>query len=233
MSPTRRGSEPDDTGSIWLNEPAWLNEPEQWNRSGDEMTLVAHAGSRFWRFTGDEVVSDTGHFLGTRVGGDFTAELRVSAGLTTPGDSAGIMVRLDAERWVILGMELVGDGVGGPEIAVGSVVTHAVSDHTVAPVGGFRQGVVHGDMVLRIVRRNDALLMSAAPETSEGAMSRVEERLHRLAYLRALLPALVGPYAASPYGRGFPVTFLDWVLRVERWEGSAPDGCGKQTSVSW
>jgi regulation of enolase protein 1 (concanavalin A-like superfamily) len=173
------------------HEPVWFNEPARWRRSGPELLLTTDPGTDFWRHTHYGFVKDSGHFLGTRASGEFVATAEVAGEYRDQFDQAGLMVRIDAERWVKTGIELVD---GGHQMS--AVVTHGVSDWSVTPVGR-----LEAPLRLRLTRRADALTIEFSLD--EGATW----VLHRICYLPAGLPAYVGPMAASPQGEGFDVVF--------------------------
>jgi len=139
-------------------------------------------------------------------------------------DQAGLMVRMDAERWVKCGVEYV-DGAA----TMGAVVTHAVSDWSMT-----RLASVPGSLRLRLRRDGDALIIEyrvddepdndkpddTKPDDTEvdganeaGAADEQGWIMHRMAYLPAALPVSVGPMAASPSGEGFEVRFRG--LRID------------------
>ncbi|MEJ2577598.1 MAG: DUF1349 domain-containing protein [Kineosporiaceae bacterium] len=183
------------TGPLSI-EPVWLNEPRRWRWSGGELSLSTVPGSHFWRRTRTGAVNDSGHFLGTRMSREFTAAVEVQAGVGHEGDQAGLMVRLDAERWVRCGWEFTEGGHG-----FGTVVTHAVSDWSRAPLPSVPEWVS-----LRLTRRGDTL-------TVEYAVDGGVWQLHRQAYLPAEFRAYVGPMAVSPSGPGFDLRLRNWSLR--------------------
>jgi uncharacterized protein len=183
------------TGPLSI-EPVWLNEPRRWRWSGGEMSLSTMPSAQFWRHTGTGVVKDTGHFLGSRMSGEFIAEVELHAELGHDHDQAGLMIRLDAERWIRCGWEFLG-GVH----RFGAVVTHAVSDWSTTPLAGVPEW-----LSMRVMRRGDALSM-------EYALDGGEWTVHRVAYLPAEFRAYVGPMAVSPDGPGFDLRLRNWSLR--------------------
>lgn len=177
-------------------ELAWTNEPEHWTWDGTELLVRAGRGSDFWRHTHYGVVRDTGHFLGTRVRGEFVATVEVKADFSAQYDHAGLMVRLDAERWVKACVERIDRAP-----VLSTVATHGVSDWSLTPY------TVGEDWVeVSLTRRRDSL----AVEVRAGAGP---WQLCRLAYLPAQLPAFVGPVVAAPDGSGFEARFRRWTVR--------------------
>jgi regulation of enolase protein 1 (concanavalin A-like superfamily) len=178
-------------------DPVWLNEPERWRSMGADLLLTTDPGTDFWRQTHYGMVNDSGHHMGVRVTGEFTAKVEVSGQLLEQYDHAGLMVRMDAERWVTCGMELV-DGTA----MMSTVVTHAVSDWSSSPLGPSPE-----TLGLRLRRSGNALSVEYAVDGGAWVM-------HRLAYLPPALPVSVGPIAASPRGGGFEVRFRGFDVQV-------------------
>jgi regulation of enolase protein 1 (concanavalin A-like superfamily) len=197
------------------SEPVWLNEPARWRRSGADLLMTTDPRTDFWRQTHYGFVRDSGHHFGVRVPGDFTAEVEVFGEYADQFDQAGLMVRMDAERWVKCGVEFV-DGAA----TMGAVVTHAVSDWSMT-----RLAAVPASLRLRLRRDGDALTIEY--RVDNGDDTTVTDRIgdsadgtdeqgwimHRMAYLPAALPVSVGPMAASPSGDGFEVRFRG--LRID------------------
>jgi regulation of enolase protein 1 (concanavalin A-like superfamily) len=194
------------------SEPVWLNEPARWRRSGADLLMTTDPRTDFWRQTHYGFIRDSGHHFGVRVPGDFTAEVEVLGDYADQFDQAGLMVRMDAERWVKCGIEYVDGGA-----TMGAVVTHAVSDWSMT-----RLAAVPGSLRLRLRRDGDALTIEyqvadtdSTDETADEAEPAGEQGwiMHRMAYLPAALPVSVGPMAASPSGDGFEVRFRG--LRID------------------
>lgn len=181
-------------------DPVWLNEPRRWRRSGADLLVTTDPHTDFWRHTHYGFVHDSGHHFGVRVPGEFTAQVGVSGALDDQYDQAGLMVRMDAERWVKCGIERV-DG----EATLSAVVTHAVSDWSMTPLSR-----MPASLGLRLRRSGDAL-------TVEYNLDGLAERgwaLHRVAYLPAALPVSVGPMAACPRGGGFEARFTGFEVQT-------------------
>jgi hypothetical protein len=181
-------------------EPLWLNEPGRWRRRGEELVLTTGAGTDFWRHTRTGGTDDSGHHYGVRVPGEFTAEVEVSADVRHHRDQAGLMVRLDAERWVSCGLTAVHGSA-----AVGAVVTHAVSDWSLTPLAAPPRS-----LRLRLHRSGDALTVEYALDAAQAPGPWL---LHRVAFLPPALPVSVGPMAVCPNGPGFDVAFRGFEVR--------------------
>ncbi len=185
------GSDPD-------GEPLWFNEPRRWRHAGTELVLFTDPHTDFWRQTHYGFIRDNGHHFGARRLGDFVAQVEVNADYRSQYDQAGLMVRLDAGRWVKCGLELVD---GAP--LVSAVVTHAVSDWSTAALTEVPQW-----LGLRLTRERDALRIEYRTTAAEGSPG--PWQTHRLAYLPPALAVAVGPMAASPQGGGMQVRFKDF-----------------------
>ncbi len=176
---------------VFDDEPVWFHEPARWRRSGPDLALTTDPGTDFWRHTHYGYVRDNGHFLGIRVPGAFVATVEVDGDYRDQYDQAGLMVRLDAERWVKVGAELV-DG----SHQMSAVVTHAVSDWSMTPLG-----TLDAPLRLRLTRGGDSLSIEFSLDAGASWI------MHRMGFLPPDLPAFVGPMAASPEGEGFEVVF--------------------------
>ncbi|MGW0520895.1 DUF1349 domain-containing protein [Crossiella sp. NPDC003009] len=174
---------------------AWLNEPPKWSVSDGRLTVRAAPDTDFWRVTHYGFIRDTGHFLGRRMPGDFTASVTFRADYHDRYDQAGLMIRLDERNWIKTGIELDG------RLWLSAVATREFSDWSVLPAPAGLRAVR-----LSVQRAGDAVTIrygvdGAAPET-----------MLRLAYLPPKRPAWIGPMCASPDGTGFTATFTDFTL---------------------
>lgn len=174
----------------------WLNEPERWTAQGDSLDIVTDKATDFWRKTHYGFCRDSGHFLGFRTAQAFTAELRVQCDFQALYDQAGIMVRVDAERWVKAGIEF-SDG----RAMLSSVLTNGQSDWATAPyehdAGDFWMRVTVADGVLRLQASADGKVWP----------------LVRLAPFTIAQSYWVGPMACTPERAGLPVTFTGFSLK--------------------
>lgn len=177
-------------------EPIWFNEPRRWRRSGGELIVTTDEGSDFWRQTRHGYDRDSGHHFGARVPGDFTAQVHVSGDFPHQWDQAGLMVRMDSQRWLKAAVEEV-DG----QLTLSTVVTHGVSDWSMTPLPRHA-----GWVGIRLERAGDAVAVSFA--LADDVWHR-----HRVAFFPPDLPVSVGPTAASPAGPGFEVRFRGFEVR--------------------
>lgn len=174
------------------DEYEWLNEPKSWSMRGDQLSWTTDAATDFWRETHYGFVRDSGHFFGVRTGPEFTAQARVSADFRALYDQAGLMVRIDAEHWVKITIE-VNDGV--PYLS--TVVTDGVSD--------WSTGLFNGDTAgfwLRVTVQNGVLKVQASTDGEHWP-------LIRLAPFPQATQYWVGPMACTPERGGLQVTFSE------------------------
>lgn len=174
----------------------WLNEPDQWTAQGDSLEIVTDKATDFWRKTHYGFCRDSGHFLGFRTAQAFTAELRVQCDFQALYDQAGIMVRIDAERWIKAGIEFSDE-----RAMISSVLTDGQSDWATAPyehdAGDFWMRVTVADGVLRLQASADGKVWP----------------LVRLAPFTMAQSYWVGPMACTPERGGLPVTFTRFSLK--------------------
>ncbi|MBB6096687.1 hypothetical protein HNR42_000099 [Deinobacterium chartae] len=177
---------------IWT----WLNEAPHWHEDGSRLTVRSGPDSDFWRHTHYGFVRDSGHARLTVMRGDFDATVRFRGDYRDLYDQAGLLLRLDPERWIKCGVEYV---EGRQLLSV--VVTHGFSDWSVTPLEGQPE-----EITLRLERRAEAVTVLAAPSGQAPQML-------RMAYFPPEPEVEVGPMCASPQGQGFEVSFEE--VRLE------------------
>jgi hypothetical protein len=173
----------------------WLNEPERWSAQGDSLQIATNKATDFWRETHYGFSRDSGHFLGFPTAEAFTAELRVHGDFQALYDQAGIMVRVDAQRWVKAGIEF-SDG----RAMLASVLTNGRSDWATAP---YEHDA--GDFWVRATVANDVLRLQAS---ADGKLW----PLMRLAPFAKANSYFVGPMACTPERAGLKVVFSTFRL---------------------
>jgi uncharacterized protein len=173
----------------------WLNEPERWSALDDSLQIVTDEATDFWRETHYGFSRDSGHFLAFPTAEAFTAELRVEGDFQALYDQAGIMVRIDAQRWVKAGIEF-SDG----RAMLASVLTDGQSDWATAP---YEHDA--GDFWVRATVANDVLRLQAS---ADGKLW----PLMRLAPFAKANSYFVGPMACTPEGAGLKVVFSTFRL---------------------
>ena len=168
----------------------WLNEPASWRLQDDRLYAVTDPQTDFWRETHYGFTRDSGHFFGREVVGFFTAQLRIRANYEALYDQAGIMVRLDAARWIKAGIEWCDDA---PRL--GTVLTLGRSD--------WATGVFEGDPTDFWLRTTVANGVIRVQVSSDG----VRWPLLRLAPFPEATAYHVGPRCCSPERAGLAAEF--------------------------
>lgn len=182
--------------ALGRNDGRWTNAPAQWRADpAGELTLVTDRATDFWRETHYGFTRDSGHFLGFPTGDAFTAQLRVRGQYTQLYDQAGIMVRLDARRWVKAGIEL-SDG----RAMLSSVLTDSRSDWSTGPYADDPR-----DFWMRATVARGVLRLQVSSDGRSWP-------LVRLAPFPVANSYLVGPMACTPERAGLEVRFSD--LRI-------------------
>jgi regulation of enolase protein 1 (concanavalin A-like superfamily) len=178
-----------------LSEGTWLNEPPAWRTDGTVLEVTTAHGSDFWRETHYGFTRDSGHFLALQTAGDFSAQLRIRASYEQLYDQAGIMVRLDEERWVKAGIEL-SDG----RAMLSSVLTMGRSDWATAPYTGDAS-----DFWMRASVEKGVLRLQVSADGRHWSG-------HRLAPFPSARSYQVGPMCCTPERAGLQVRFSDFQL---------------------
>ena len=171
----------------------WLNEPAQWWLDADRLVVVTDHATDFWRETHYGFIRDSGHFFGCATHEPFTATLRVRARYETLYDQAGLMVRLDQERWIKAGIELADS-----EALIGSVLTLARSDWATGPFRGDPS-----DVWLRATVEGGVLRLQASADGLRWP-------LVRLCPFPVAASYAVGPMCCTPQRAGLEVAFSDF-----------------------
>jgi uncharacterized protein len=181
-----------------LETAKWLNEPPHWTDRDGVLSVRTAGETDFWQHTYYDFRHDDGHFRYVEVPGDFTASLKFRGRYETLYDQAGLMVRIDAENWIKLGIEF-SDG----ECNFSLVCTlGGKSDWSVIPAGR-----LNGPQTVRITLIADAAI--AHYRTADGRW-----QMMRLCPFLAERPVQVGPMTCSPKRSGFEVDFSDFVIET-------------------
>ncbi|MCC7681570.1 DUF1349 domain-containing protein [Janthinobacterium sp. FW305-128] len=174
---------------------SWLNPPENWSADGAQLRVTTDANTDFWRKTSYGFIRDSGHFFGTEVDGDFTAQLHVAAQYAALYDQAGMMVRIDEQHWIKCGVEF-SDG----QLLLSTVLTVDKSDWAVslAPAmpDGFWLRVTVEKGVIRVQYSTDGKLwplLRLAPFPESGRYR-------------------VGPMCCTPERGGLEVAFSHFTV---------------------
>ncbi|MDD3823756.1 MAG: DUF1349 domain-containing protein [Sphaerochaetaceae bacterium] len=188
------------SGKTWI----WSHEPEhRWH--DDALTLKTQSGTDFWQGTHYGFRRDDGHCLLTDVEQDFSLVVRCSFTPANRYDQGGVMVRIDAENWIKIGIEAESKSVS----RLGSVVTNlGYSDWATQDIDAAIRR-----MWYRVQGKGPDVLI----ECSETGKSWNQMRItHLHAYPGRLS---IGVYACSPsQGDGCEVTFDHLHIGERLWE---------------
>jgi regulation of enolase protein 1 (concanavalin A-like superfamily) len=169
----------------------WLNEPPEWQGDARSLRLATGKETDFWRQTFYGFTRDSGHARLQPVSGDFSASVTIRGDYRALYDQAGIMLRIDAARWIKAGIEFT-DGL----MHFSVVVTRGVSDWSVIPL---HDAAPDAPVFVRLTRH--------------AAAARVQFHLGDDAWQMARLcpfpadDAFVGMTACSPQREGFEARF--------------------------
>lgn len=173
----------------------WLNKPRRFDAVGDILDVTTDKATDFWRETFYGFTRDSGHFLGLETGSRFTAQLRIRGQYEQLYDQAGIMIRVDARRWVKAGIEL-SDG----RAMLSSVLTDGQSDWS---TGSYEANP--RDFWMRATVDKGVLRLQVSADGKTWP-------LVRLAPFPVAESYLVGPITCTPEREGLKVRFSDWKL---------------------
>jgi len=182
----------------------WINEPETWLAEPERLRVITDRHSDFWRQTHDGAERHSGHFFGARVTSGFTAQLRVAARCKNQGDHAGLMVRIDEQQWLRVGIGYFDDT---PQLL--SVLTLGRSDLAVGAPLGERE-----EVWLRVTLTQGTLRVQASFDGQRWP-------LLRLASLPAAVEYRVGPVCGTPERGGMEVAFSEFSLQAPLQRGLA------------
>lgn len=174
----------------------WLNEPPEWREEGGLLHVTTGDRTDFWRRTHYGFVRDDGHARLAPVKDDFAADVQFRGSYTELYDQAGLMLRLDAERWVKAGIEFV---AGRRMLSV--VVTNGTSDWSTMPCPVDAEWIA-----LRLTRIGSAVHLHWAADPEPRTW-----RMLRLAWFPEG-PARVGPMCGSPQRAGFEAAFRGFTV---------------------
>lgn len=177
----------------------WLNPPADWSVDGSGLRVTTGDRGDFWQGTFYGFHPDSGHFFHRRVTGDFTAEVSFEGQYETLYDQAGLMLRVDAQHWIKLGVEFT-DGATNFSV----VSTMGQSDWSVVRVER-----ATGPLSVRITRVGMAAIADYLTPAGTWQML-------RLCPFPAAEELMVGPMACSPQRAGFQVRFTSFAIGPAR-----------------
>ena len=175
---------------------SWTTPPLSAVHDDAGLRVTAEQGSDAWRITSYGFVHDTEHALLAPFGSEQSLEVSFVLDFTEQFDQAGLFLRVSPTTWIKAGVE-VSDGVA----QVGAVVTHEVSDWSVAPVPEW----VGQTVTVRASRKGDAVTIRARAQDEPF-------RLIRVAPLDPSADVQAGLFCCAPTRAGLDVTFsrVEW-----------------------
>jgi regulation of enolase protein 1 (concanavalin A-like superfamily) len=179
---------------------AWHNEPPAHRIDGGTLHVVTGENTDFWRITSYGFIRDNGHFFGAPAADGFTAQVRVRAAFSELYDQAGLMVRIDDQRWIKVGVEF-SDG----QALLSTVLTNGMSDWAVAPAPSFDDAQLGHNFWLRVTVDAGAIRVQYSADGITWPML-------RLAPFPAAARYLVGPMCCTPQRAGLEVAFSEFTL---------------------
>jgi regulation of enolase protein 1 (concanavalin A-like superfamily) len=184
-----------DDVTVGWDEGRWLNTPAAVERAGQDLVVTAVEGSDFWRTTAYGFVHDDGHALLQPFPSGQAVEVSFLLDYDQQFDQAGVFIRASEMTWVKAGVE-ISDGIA----QIGAVVTHGVSDWSVAPVPNW----INSPVTVRVSRDDEAVIVRAKGGDDPWQLVRVApwpDDAHTSA----------GPYCCSPTRSGLHVRFTSWM----------------------
>jgi uncharacterized protein len=173
----------------------WLNPPACWRRSGGDLAVITDDQTDFWRKTEYGFIRDNGHFAHRTVAGDFSVEVTFAAKYRTLYDQAGLMMRLDADRWIKTGIEFIDELMN-----FSTVVTNDTSDWSLIPLG---KGSDDETVRVRLVRKGSTVTTAFRRPDGHWQTARV-------AGFQSAPACQIGVMCCSPQRAGFEVRFSDF-----------------------
>lgn len=169
---------------------SWLNPPENWSADGAQLRVTTDTNTDFWRKTHYGFIRDGGHFFGTQIDGDFTAQLHVAAQYAALYDQAGMMVRIDEQNWIKCGVEF-SDG----QLLLSTVLTQDKSDWAVSSAPAMPEG-----FWLRVTVAQGAIRVQYSTDGQRWPLLRLAPFPEAGSYR-------VGPMCCTPERAGLEVVF--------------------------
>ena len=179
-----------------FTECTWHQPPPAFQVDDGTLTVITGEKTDFWRTTAYGFIHDNGHFFSKPVDHDFTAQLHVRANFEELYDQAGLMVRIDASRWIKVGAEF-SDG----QLMMSTVLTDEMSDWAVMPAPAMSDG-----FWLRVTVQSGTV-------RAQYSVDGVAWPMLRLAPFPVAQSYLVGPMCCTPQRAGLKVHFTGFSVQ--------------------
>ena len=186
----------------------WLNEPEKWKeKENGDVKVTCPMESDMWRGTLHGFIKDDAPFYWMSVANNFEAQLSVKGKFKYTYDQAGLMLRIDEENWIKLGICYYRE-----QLYVSCCFTRGQSDWSTHRLPKTKIDKFH----VR-VKRNEEVIDCYYSLDKENWI-----RI-RQGYFSSKPKIRVGMMCAAPDSAGFKVTFSDFVIRNISEEDSSGD----------
>ena len=149
--------------------------------------------SDYWRMSHYGFTVDDAPFYYAEYCGEFEAKVKVIGDYKVRFDQVGMMIRIDHENYIKIGIEFVDD-----KYNLSTVVTHHTSDWSVITLDQLVK-----ELWIKAVIRLDAIEIFYSFDDKEYKMM-------RNAWMEQNRPVKIGIFAACPDEDGFKVTFSDF-----------------------
>jgi len=175
----------------------WMSEPETWKRKGEDVKVTCPMETDFWRGTLHGYTKDDGPFYWMYVDNDFEARLTLKGKIRTLYDMAGMMLRIDEENWIKLGLCHFRD-----QPHVSCCFTRGVSDWSTHRLPQTKVDKFH----VWIKRRAEVIDCYYSLDNENWIRI-------RQGYFSDKPRIRVGMMCAAPESAGFKVTFSDFMIK--------------------
>jgi hypothetical protein len=180
------------------SEGTWTNAPISTSVNEGGLQVEAAQGSDAWRHTAYQFVRESEHALLVPFSPGDAMEVDFHLDYTQQFDQAGLFIKRSRDTWVKAAVEYAD---GGPKL--GAVVTHGVSDWSVANVPEWAGTKV----TMRVSWFDDAVIVRAR---SAGEPF----RLVRLLPFPREGKVWAGPFCCAPSRAGLRIRFSEWRIGV-------------------
>jgi len=177
----------------WNNMP-----PSQAKTTGCTITMSIPPKTDCWRKTRNNVTRDNAPFHWHKVTGDFEVICKISGGLKSIYDKAGMMIRLNDENWVMTGLEFFNQSMNHS-----TCVTKDHTDWSLTPLPANAEKV---GVWFKVKRMSDSFECLYSIDGNKWVQTREG--------LFTKEPILyVGICGGSPIGQGFKAEWENYLCR--------------------
>mmetsp|Transcript_16349 Transcript_16349/g.40989 ORF Transcript_16349/g.40989 Transcript_16349/m.40989 type:complete len:202 (-) Transcript_16349:219-824(-) len=188
----------------------WMNEPEKWKQKEDDIKVTCPMETDFWRGTLHGFIKDDAPFYWTNADNDFEARLTIKGKFKTLYDQAGLMLRIDEENWMKLGICHYRE-----QLYVSCCFTRGVSDWSTHRLPKSKIELFY----VWVKRR--AEVIDCYYSLDNENWTRI-----RQGYFSDKPRIRVGMMCAAPESAGFKVTFSDFMIKNTGEDGEEGDSDG-------